>query len=328
MSKKKIILHIGIPKTGTTSIQRVFSQSNNCENIEFWRPPQTKRKAPPWRNSSPHKYISQSLIRQDYQNLIPSIKESYLSCSKDLLISDEALWLIAITKPRAFLQFLEVLSDIQIPFHIVVTFRNSRQALESLYKQSVENNGPKSTLWANNQLDIAKYFEHGTCKRLLKSNIVLESHYNYSNEIELKGISHNLQSDKVSQLIPMNSDIVKDFHDCLCGCALFSPTKTRFNPSLPQNHIELLRLVNIYNFDSSRVPNFYGKEYLLSLAYLHAFGIENHYLGNSNAYDDINTYGALLDNYADLTSHEIEKHLCILLNRFSLESIRNIRDFS
>lgn len=140
-AEKKLVVHIGLHKTGTTSVQNFFSESRDSISASGLYYPTT--------GCAQHEGAHHNIYRNYTRNSDEKARfkpnlggeeqllEEIKSTDKDVLLSSEGFWVLARDEPEQFKDFISVLSRYR-KLLIVVTWRNAAEYCESIYFQAAK----------------------------------------------------------------------------------------------------------------------------------------------------------------------------------------------
>jgi hypothetical protein len=158
--KKKIILHIGLPKTGSTALQQALYQSREAllrEGVLY--PAQVHREDDP-----KHNFVL-DLVRKGQGHDIGS-EQGYKNASR-IVISNEALsndfYFHGPERNRQLAELLRAHGELEV----CMVLRREHEWLRSYYKQAVINQAVKSKPHYQNSLPLATFRELEPVRRLL-----------------------------------------------------------------------------------------------------------------------------------------------------------------
>ncbi|MEP1553265.1 MAG: hypothetical protein ABJJ44_19550 [Paraglaciecola sp.] len=130
---RKLFLHVGPAKTGTSAIQAHF-KAHECSTLYY---PETGR----WPDGAHHKLIFSIRQQRQYGNIsIPewqSLKDSLLAeisaTPKNILISSE------MCQPNFLVHIKDVIEDQQLEVVVIMVYRPSAERAASVYNQNVKD---------------------------------------------------------------------------------------------------------------------------------------------------------------------------------------------
>jgi len=226
-----IIIHPGLPKTGTSAIQLYFKSTHKAY--------QRRQIIYPTDNVNPrvfsHSWLSHSLRNGNVTELSKHLKQTPLNVKK-LIFSDESLYVEA---PLFSPETREKLKALLAPYavRIVVTQSSLSQWKKSFYLQALKNRrsasqGGASRLWGTS-LSYRQFFEDNLVQRLTDRNACI------ADIADLFGA----QSTDIVTKRP-GQDIVPDFCNA-AGLRYFDKTPTAFtNLSMTDLNGEIQRQAN------------------------------------------------------------------------------------
>ncbi|QKE65450.1 hypothetical protein HNE05_19475 [Aquipseudomonas campi] len=160
LSKKKIILHIGLPKTGSTALQQALHQSREAllrQGVLY--PAKVHREDDP-----KHNFVL-DLVRKGQGHDISS-ERGYKAASR-IVISNEALsndfYHHGIEQNRQLAELLRLHGELEI----CMVLRRESDWLKSYYKQAVINQSVKGKSHYQNSLPVDAFRELEPVRRLL-----------------------------------------------------------------------------------------------------------------------------------------------------------------
>lgn len=217
----EIVLHIGTPKTGTTSIQHALSTNEDLladKNITFIKTGRHRASHNDLANAisrhgPDHKF--RDAFEEEFQN------SGRLKDSRTLLMSSEIFSLIAPTKFRKALPLLDGIS-----MKIVVYLRRQDQYAEAFYKQRLKN--------GRIILPFDEFLQSRVCRRITHYNALLR---NWSQAYPKAEILPRIYDRANFE----NGDIVADFATILgLGAADLGDAKIEHNLSPSKEVVDIL----------------------------------------------------------------------------------------
>ncbi len=241
--RKTIYIHIGLEKTGATSIQNyLFNHATYLQNLGVFYPIRFGPNQTALVHYSGKEKHTKSLYGNlDFKRSIPNkineiIKKFSSSKCDKLLFSNEHL--SSRLKDEDDIKNLHNLfSGYDLPIKIIVYIKNQVDMLESLYYESVKA-GNKSDL--NTWSEKFRYFELDYIKFLSP----------WENSFNKNNIIVKLFNNKFLR----NGDAVEDFLNIL-GLQEYHYGSSNKNVSLGYKGIEFLRLLNSRNISNSLLVN-------------------------------------------------------------------------
>ncbi|USR41527.1 hypothetical protein L1F06_008910 [Ectopseudomonas hydrolytica] len=165
--KKKIILHIGLPKTGSTALQQAFYQSREVllrQGVLY--PAQVYRQDDP-----KHNFVL-DLVRKGQGYDIGS-ERGYKAASR-IVLSNEALsndfYFHGLERNRQLAELLRAHGELEI----CMVLRRESEWLRSYYKQAVINQPVKGKPHYQNSLPLAAFRELEPVRRLLDQGELIQ----------------------------------------------------------------------------------------------------------------------------------------------------------
>ncbi|WJN59943.1 hypothetical protein OH686_14400 [Pseudomonas sp. SO81] len=223
-SKKKIILHIGLPKTGSTALQQALYQSREAllrQGVLY--PAQVHREDDP-----KHNFVL-DLVRKGQGHDIGS-ERGYKAASR-IVISNEALsndfYHHGMEQNRQLAELLRVHGELEI----CMVLRRESDWLKSYYKQAVINQPVKGKPHYQNSLPIDVFRELEPVKRLLDSGSLIQD---VSAGFQAPVRVMRYEEVKVSQVIQYCTELSIDS----------GSLRSRHNESVSDAAVEVMRQLN------------------------------------------------------------------------------------
>lgn len=139
---KNIIVHIGLHKTGTTSVQSFFSGNRRAFSQAGLHYPESGCVPSEGAHHNIYRYYSENADEQArYDAALGGMSELMAeigAVDSDVLLSSEGLWVLARDEPGQFRKFLSEVAVGRRPV-IVITWRNAAEYCESLYFQNAKS---------------------------------------------------------------------------------------------------------------------------------------------------------------------------------------------
>lgn len=227
----EVIIHAGLPKTGTTAIQGwLSSNQRHLEGAQILFPHE-----PDERHDLGQTWLSTGLITGDFDRL----KSALLAAgqrSQRLLLSDENIYLVASeTKPEIAQQLRALLDGCDVS--VILCERDLASWKKSFYIQSIRNRRSRSAqraarLWGTSLL-YEEFFQDPFVKSLCDFEDVAQK------LVELFG------ADRITRIrMSPERDIIPEFLGAIGLSGPSSQGGTRRNPSLSDVDGEVLRQAN------------------------------------------------------------------------------------
>lgn len=246
---KTLYLHIGTPKTGTTSIQK-FLQINNriLEQHGYCFPQQLPRYPGIGINRNAHFMITNQYLedgkrdkKREHQILQEGIAQiaDIFRLFDNVVLSDETLWkATSSTHKKVFPYLIEESQNIGFRIKIIVYLRRQDEFLISLWNQSIKRNAPTS-------IGTTFTIEERISRELTKSNYLVDYAAKLDSLQKLFG-KENLIVRRFSKDDWINGSIIDDFMHCigLDRTDEFLPLTEQTNPGLQGNTTEIKRIIN------------------------------------------------------------------------------------
>lgn len=257
---KTLYLHIGMPKTGTSSIQKFLLYNHDVLQKHGYCFPDFPYKYPyVYRNRNGYFLIGKQYRKNGSRNI--SLEEKILeegmahvcSCFEtcdNVILTEETLWRCLHTRSR-LLPYLKEHSDAHgYQIRIIVYLRRQDQFLISLWKQNVKHSKTAST----------QSFEERLSEILQDETYLLE----YASRLD--EIADILGKDSliVRSFEPdswLNDSLIDDFLHCigLEHTEDFADSPADFNPSLSENMTYIKRLINMDASASKKDLSYLGQ---------------------------------------------------------------------
>lgn len=135
---KKLIIHMGLHKTGTKSVQSFFSEfRDEIANSGLYYP-MSGCTGQERAHHNIYRYYSDNTQEKSQFNVRAGgeaeLKSELRNVDKDILLSSEGFWVLARDEPTRFAEFVSSFSD-EREVLFVITWRNAAEYCESLYFQ-------------------------------------------------------------------------------------------------------------------------------------------------------------------------------------------------
>lgn len=242
-----IYLHIGLPKTGTTTLQHfmwenqaVFEKNGICFPDFGLRYPGINR----FRNA----HFLVPYFKKTDEGAHESVFHQLAQLGKRfdrILLSDEVLWRIGDRRPEFWTQIKEAFRQNGLSLQVIVYLRRQDNFLLSLYRQRIKGARTSlpfydylNTLQKHYPLDYSAYMD------MLSDTLGRENiHIRVYEKEQFRGAEHTLHS---------------DFLD-IFGLSLndgFTITTEKYNEALDRAQLELRRILNMLPEEDSAVPLF------------------------------------------------------------------------
>ena len=243
LENHKLLIHIGMPKTGTTSLQHFLFENNEILHSKGWDYPNISSKVPLRDYKSREKLFfingwglrvtcekSDDLSKKQFNDIMNYL----LECLEkyDVIVSCESLWYTDLK------QFLEKIKSFYKNIKVLVYIRRQDKIIESLWNEYIKN-------------DISRFHV------LKEINEFYSEYLNYLFKIQQieeivgsKNIIVRIFEKEAFEPVGKNGDIISDFltvlrlSDILKDC---KPAK-RFNDRLSNYLVEAKRLFNMSFF--------------------------------------------------------------------------------
>lgn len=238
-TKKYIFFHIGLPKTGTSSLQH-FLVSKTLESRE-----RTLVYLPVLNESDPrHSHITRAIVSGNFVEL----QECLVGNDSDLLISDEGFANSFYMIPREYLKnFKELVKKLGYELEVIITRREQDSWLRRYYNQAVINQSSPMFDFYSTSDSYEEFKQHSYVKKLANvDKLTLD-------------IEEALDCTVVS--FDYNKDICLDILAHL-GIQAKSAPSSVINTSPSSSVIELIRGVN-YCIDKKSDKYFWMKALLV-----------------------------------------------------------------
>lgn len=223
-SKKKIILHIGLPKTGSTALQQALYQSREAllrQGVLY--PEQVHR-----RDDPKHNFVL-DLVRKGQGHDVSS-ERGYRAASR-IVISNEAIsndfYLHGAEKNRQLAELLRTHGELEI----CMVLRRESDWLRSYYKQAVINQPVMGKSHYQNSLPIDAFRELDPVRRLLDHGALIQD---VSDTFQAPVRAMRYEEIQVSQVIQYCTGFPVE-PDCL---------QRRHNESVSDAAVEIMRQLN------------------------------------------------------------------------------------
>ncbi|MCF6226080.1 MAG: hypothetical protein L3J22_07245 [Xanthomonadales bacterium] len=224
MKSKKLILHVGLPKTGSSALQTYLNQHRHALNrFGFNYPADEIDVAMP-----KHQSLVLGLFQNNHSQLLSFVEKNN---SKNLILSTEGLTNhLYDFSLESLSRFRRVIESFDVTIYIVL--RSSADWIKSYYTQAVLNPSVGVVDFYATNMKLDEFSEHARIKKLLNKKQLVED---------------------VKQAYGANSVFIGDFekqwfHDFCIKFELpfFAPALTRINISPSPSMIELMRQINKY----------------------------------------------------------------------------------
>ena len=143
--KHKLFIHIGMPKTGTSSIQKFMASNNDILKKYGWNYPDAEdhfdnegmRESDRYKNAGFVPYIKANILQEEkgqeaFDLFDKKVRESLKKY--DTVLSDEGIWI------DNGLEYLEYISRKYQDMHLIVYLRRQDFEMESWYNENVRGN--------------------------------------------------------------------------------------------------------------------------------------------------------------------------------------------
>ncbi len=233
-SFRKLVVHCGLPKTGTTSLQAYFANfSERYQALGVYFPTDGKS-----HREHSHAWFSRELRQSSVERVKSILKTGPDGCDT-LFLSDESLFVETPGLTPATQEKLSAaLKNYEV--ELVLCLRDQNAWMRSFYLQSVKNRraGPRTklpsarNLWQTSD-DYHTFFQQEYCQRLLNF------------EAMEKELSQLFVAASVTTLqFEPGQDIVQSFCEALEWPHFKNSPALALNPSLSDSQAEILRQAN------------------------------------------------------------------------------------
>lgn len=230
--KKKLYLHIGYHKTGTTAIQEVlYNNFNELLNQNLYYPIE-------YTEDRQHLFIFRQIIKENYDILESNLKDIYQKAKKydtNLLISSEKIHILSSLQQKyLFNKIYEIFFDFDI--EVIVYLRSQEDFIESYYNQLVKFGD-----------------EYGSPEEFFNKHFWMLDYYEYLNQLCRYQIFSRLNIKIYDKGLLINGNIIDDF------CNLININKEKLeilnngfkNNSLDKKYFEFKKNMNFHLKGSS-----------------------------------------------------------------------------